>query len=66
MDRISNQKHLKSAIGRLILAQPLKLKESLRIRDGLEMADARPVSESAYTPVAIKTSNWGFLWICRN
>ncbi len=52
--------------GQLILAEPLQLKESLRIRDGLGTPDTRPVPKPAYTPVAIKTSALGFLWICRN
>ena len=52
--------------GRLILAEPLQLKESLQIRDGLGMSNTRLVPKPAYTPVTIKTSALGFLWICRN
>ena len=52
--------------GRLILAEPLQLKESLRIRDGLGMPDTHLVPNLAQTPVTIKTSALGFLWICRN
>ncbi len=52
--------------GKLILAEPMQLKESLRIRDGLGMADTRLVPNPAHTPVTIKTSALGFLWICRN
>ncbi len=52
--------------GKLILAEPLQLKESLRIRDGLGMPVTRPVPNPAHTPVVTKTSALGFLWICRN
>jgi len=50
----------------LILAEPLQLKESLRIRDGLGMSDTRLVPKPTHSPVTIKTSALGFLWICRN
>ncbi len=66
MDRIWMKDWLLGVTGKLILAEPLQLKESLRIRDGLEMPNIRLVPKPAHTPVTIKTSALGFLWICRN
>ena len=66
MDRIWMKDSLLGLPGKLILAEPMQLKESLRIRDGLGMADTRLVPNPAHTPVTIKTSALGFLWICRN
>ncbi len=66
MDRIWMNDWLLGVPGKLILAEPLQLKESLRIRDGLEMPNTRLVPKPAHTPVTIKTSALGFLWICRN
>jgi len=66
VDRIWMKDLLAGVPGRLILAEPLQLKESLRIRDGLGMPVTRPVPKPALTPVAVKTSALGFLWICRN
>ena len=66
VDQIWMKDSWTGVLGRLILSDPLQLKESLRIRDGLGMPDTRLVPKPAYTPVTIKTSALGFLWICRN
>ncbi len=66
MDRIFKKNSWASLPGMLILAEPLQLKESLRIRDGLGMSDTRLVPKPTHSPVTIKTSALGFLWICRN
>jgi len=66
VDQIWMKDSLLGIPGRLILAEPLQLKESLQIRDGLGMPNTRPVPKPAYTPVTIKTSALGFLWACRN
>jgi len=66
VDQIWMKDSWTGVLGRLIPAEPLQLKESLQIRDGLGMPNTRPVPKPAYTPVMIKTSALEFLWACRN
>ena len=67
MDRISNKDHLKDSFYRDAVAQPLKLKDSLRIRDGLGGGrDVRPVEWLQFNFTRLIPRDLGSLWICKN
>ena len=66
MDRMFKKSSWAAVPGKLIQAQPLRLKESLRIRDGLGMPDIYRIPKPAHTPVAVNTATLGPLWIHSN
>jgi len=48
------------------LAQPLELKESLRIRDGLGGHDVSPVRFAQFKEIPLVASDLGYLWVSNN
>ncbi len=67
MDRFSNKTPINEPSAKALFpAQPLKLKESLRIRDGLGVAGSglipRPILEILRTNI----SGWSSPWMCDN
>ena len=66
MDRISNKDRPNDSIDKDILAQPLKLKDSLRIRDGLGAHDVRPVGWFSFKVSRFIATDFNYLWISNN
>jgi hypothetical protein len=48
------------------LAQPLKLKESLEIRDGLGVHDVRPVRWLQFKATRFTIPDLGYFWFSKN
>ena len=66
VDRISNKDQPKHSFCKDALAQPLKLKDSLRIRDGLGGHDVRPVGWLQFKISRLNLPDLGSLWISNN
>ena len=67
MDRFSSKNPFNEPLTKPFFpAQPLKLKESLRIRDGLGGGGTDLVSRSILEIIRKKNSAWGFPWVCDN
>jgi hypothetical protein len=49
-----------------VLAQPLKLKDSLRIRDGLRGHDAHSVGCPQLRVIRITSRDLGYFWVSNN
>lgn len=66
MDRFSSKNPFNEPLAKSFFpAQPLKLKESLRIRDGLG-GGTDLVSSPILDAIREKNSAWGFPWVCDN
>lgn len=67
MNRFSNKNLFNEPLAKPFFpAQPLKLKESLRIRDGLGEGGTGPVPGPILEILHKKSSDWGFPWVCHN
>jgi len=67
VDRISNKDRPNDSFYKDALAQPLKLKDSLRIRDGLGGGrDVRPVGWLQFKITRLNPPDLGSLWISNN
>jgi len=66
VDRISNKDRPKASSDKDILAQPLKLKDSLRIRDGLGGHEVNPVEWPQFKVTRSHTLNLGYPWVSHN
>ena len=67
MDSISKKDQPNSSFDQGILAQPLKLKESLRIRDGLgDQHDAPLVRWRQSRGIPLTISDLGYFWVSNN
>ena len=66
MDRISNKDRPNDSSDKDVLAQPLKLKDSLRIRDGLGIHDVRPAGWPSFKVSQFIATDFNYLWISNN
>lgn len=66
MDRISDKDRPSDLSYKDALAQPLKLKDSLRIRDGLGSHDVRPVGWSQFKITRLIAPDLSYLWVSNN
>ncbi len=67
MDRFFNKSPFNELLAKPFFpAQPLKLEESLRIRDGLGEGETDPVPRPILEILHKKSSDWGFPWVCHN
>ncbi len=66
MDKISKNNQPNNSFDQEALAQPLKLRESLKIRDGLGVPDARPVRWSQFNATWVTISDLGYFWVSKN
>jgi hypothetical protein len=66
VDRISNRDRLNDSSDEDALAQPLKLKDSLRIRDGLESHGAYPVQWPQFRVNRFTALDLGYPWVSNN
>jgi hypothetical protein len=66
VDRISNRDRPKGSSDEDALAQPLKLKDSLRIRDGLESHGAYPVQWPQLRVARLTALDLGYPWVSNN
>ncbi len=66
VDRITKNNQIKTPSFKDALAQPLKLKESLKIRDGLAGHDAHPVQWAHFKATRSSISGLGYFWISNN
>ena len=65
MDRISRKEQPNSSFHQDALAQPLELRESLRIRDGLGGHDARPSQWPQFKAIRLITPDL-YYWVSNN
>lgn len=66
VSRISNRDRQSDSSDKGTLSQPLKLKDSLRIRDGLDSHDAHPVQWPQFRATRLTAPDLSDLWICNN
>jgi len=66
VDRISNRDRQNDSSDKGALSQPLELRDSLRIRDGLGNHDAYPVQWPQFKATRLTASDLSYLWICNN
>lgn len=67
MDRISDKDRPSDLSYKDALAQPLKLKDSLRIRDGLGSHDVRPVGWPQFKITRLIAPDYlSYLWVSNN
>jgi len=66
VDRISKKDQPNILSYKDSLVQPLKLKESLRIRDGMGVHDARPVRWPQFKATRLTLPDLGCFWFSNN
>ena len=66
MDNISRKEQSNSSFNQDSLAQPLKLKESLRIRDGLSDYEAPSVRWRQFRGIPLVISDLSYFWVSDN
>ncbi len=66
MDKISNKYQPNNPSHKDALAQPLKLKESLRIRDGLGGNGIYPVRWPQFKATRLTIPDLGYFWVSNN
>ena len=66
MDPISNNRQRKHLSYKDILAQPLELRESLKIRDGLRESNSSLDSYTQSRPIWWTTPHFAHFWISNN
>jgi hypothetical protein len=66
VDRTFNKDRPNDSSYRDALAQPLKLRDSLRIRDGLGGHDVHPVGWSLFKVTRLTVPDLSYLWISNN
>ena len=66
MDRISDKDRPSDLSYKDALAQPLKLKDSLRIRDGLGSHEVRPVGWPQFKITRLIAPDLSYLWVSNN
>lgn len=66
MDRISGKDQLNDSSRPDALAQPLKLRDSLRIRDGLDSPDDRPARWPDFRAVRLTSHDLDYFWVSNN
>lgn len=66
MDKISKKNQPNNPSDQDALAQPLKLRESLKIRDGLGVHNARPVRWPQFKATRLTIPDLGYFWVSKN
>ena len=66
MDRTSNKDRPNDSSYKDALAQPLKLRDSLRIRDGLGGHDVHPLGWPQFKVTRLNSPDLSCLWISNN
>ncbi len=65
MNRISRKDQPNTSSYKDTLVEPLKLKESIRIRDGLGGQEVRPVGWSHFKTIQLTIPDLGYFWVAR-
>ena len=66
VDRVSKKNYKNQYVGKGALAQPLRLGESLKIRDGLGELEVNPVQLYQARAVPFPVLDSGYYWVCQN
>lgn len=66
MDRVSKKNEKNQYVSKGALAQPLRLGESLKIRDGLGELEVNPVQLYQARAVPFPVLDLGYFWVCQN
>lgn len=66
MNRIPDKGRSNDLSNKGALAKPLKLKDSIRIRDGLRGHDVSPVGRPQFKVTHLTISGLSYLWVSNN